>query len=297
MHVAAGTVPGMDKAFEWGLVAMEDDIEKARELLANASRVLVGAGAGLSTAAGLSYSGERFIENFNAYIKRYHMTDMYSAGFYPFDSDEARWGYWSRHVWLNRFDPAPLPLYRDLNTWLEGRDYFVITTNVDAQFENAGMPAAALFEPQGDYGYMQCQSGCHQVIYPLDKLVARMVEQCDPDTLCIPSELVPKCPVCGGPMVVHVRVDGNFVQDESWYAAARRYEEFTQDINDGNTLLLELGVGWNTPVWIRFPFERFARENGCPLLRMNYDDARVDGCGEKSAGIEGDLAKTWQIVA
>lgn len=276
---------------------MQNDMETARELLAHAGRVLVGAGAGLSSAAGLSYSGDRFARNFSPYIEKYHMSDMYSAGFYPFASEEARWGYWSRHIWVNRFDVPALPLYQELAGWLAGKDFFVITTNVDAQFEKAGIPGNKVFAAQGDYGYMQCKRGCHQVIYALDDLVPQMVAACDSETLCIPSEFVPKCPQCGGPMVVHVRVDGCFVQDGAWHASAKRYEQFVRDVSDASTLLLELGVGWNSPVWIRYPFERLARETDCPLLRMNYDDARVGGVGTRSVGIVGDLAETWPAIA
>ena len=245
-------------------------INRAAELLRGAERVVIGGGAGLSSAAGLAYSGGRFAENFADFAVKYGMTDMYSAGFYPFETQEEKWAYWSRHIALNRWEPPAQPLYRKLFALVKDKEYFVLTTNVDGQFEKAGFLPERTFAVQGDYGLIQCAKGCHDKLYDDRALVSRMVaEQRD----CrIPSALVPVCPVCGGPMEVHVRKDGYFVQDKAWYEAADRYENFIAGAAGRRTVLLELGVGYNTPTIIRIPFERLTyREADAVLVRMNRD--------------------------
>lgn len=273
----------------------ERSLAEARELLEGAERVLIGAGAGLSTAAGLDYGGERFERAFAPFIARYGMSDMYSAGFYPFPTEEDRWAYWARHVHVNRYAPAALPLHRELFDFACTRDYFVITTNVDAQFEKAGFARDRLFATQGDYGFNQCKRGCHGRLYPNERLVADIlaaVDQNDPTRA--PSELVPTCPVCGGPMAVHLRCDEHFVEDAPWHAAQQRYLQFVDGMREHRTVLLELGVGWNTPGIIRYPFDRLAVLTGAPLIRMNYEDARIGGNG---VGLKGDIAELWPRIA
>lgn len=278
----------------------DDAIERAREILASADRVLIGAGAGLSTAAGLAYGGERFAQHFAPFIERYGMTDMYSAGFYPFLTPEDEWAYWSQHVWANRFEPGATQLYGELAAWAKDRDCFVITTNVDAQFELAGFDRGRIFATQGDYGFIQCRRGCHERIYPDRDIVEAMRADTGGGarTRLSDSSLVPTCPVCGGPMTVHLRVDDRFVEDAAWFAARERYLAFAEGARDGRTVLLELGVGWNTPVWIRYPFERMAHNYGCPLVRMNFEDAAVDSAYvPNGVGVQGDIAAMWPLVA
>ncbi|MFR5101062.1 MAG: SIR2 family NAD-dependent protein deacylase [Christensenellaceae bacterium] len=248
--------------------SLQNRIDKLHSLIQAAECVIVGGGSGLSSAAGLTYSGERFTANFGDFIKRYDLTDMYSAAFYPFKTQEEKWAYWSRHILLNRWQPPALPLYQTLFELVGDKDYFVITTNVDAQFYKAGFAQDRVFAVQGDYGKLQCAKGCQDTLYDSQNLVRRMVsEQKD----CrVPSALVPKCPVCGGEMEVNIRKDLYFVQDKTWYAAKKRYEDFYDRACGKNTVLLELGVGYNTPTIIRFPFERMVYENkGVFLVRMN----------------------------
>lgn len=281
-----------------------NDIQRARLLLESADRVLIGAGAGLSTAAGLAYSGERFQRYFAPFIERYGMTDMYSAGFYPFPTQEDKWAYWSQHIWMNRFEPGATPLYRRLFEWARDRDYFVITTNVDAQFELAGFDPQRIFATQGDYGYIQCARGCHDQIYPVRSLMeewrfdlgARSDGTFERTRLSDPA-LVPACPVCGGRMETHLRADGFFVETDDWHAAQQRYQAFAERTRGSRTVLLELGVGWNTPVWIRYPFENVAQMFGpdhAPLVRINYDAATADASSIPGAvGLAGDIAGIW----
>lgn len=285
-------------------MAASDNIHRAHSLLANADRVLIGAGAGLSTAAGLAYSGERFQRYFAPFIERYGMTDMYSAGFYPFPTQEDKWAYWSQHIWMNRFEPGATPLYRRLFEWARDRDYFVITTNVDAQFELAGFDPQRIFATQGDYGYIQCARGCHDQIYPVRSLMeewrfdlgARSDGTFERTRLSDPA-LVPACPVCGGKMETHLRADGFFVETDDWHAAQQRYQAFAERTRGSRTVLLELGVGWNTPVWIRYPFENVAQMLGpdhAPLVRINYDAATADASSIPGAvGLAGDIAGIW----
>lgn len=248
--------------------SFSERIDKLRSLLDDAECVLIGGGSGLSSAAGLTYSGQRFTENFGDFIKKYGMSDMYSAGFYPFKTQEEKWAYWSRHILLNRLLPPALPLYRRLFELVKDKDYFVVTTNVDAQFYKAGFAPERIFAVQGDYGKLQCAKGCHDKLYDNEDLVRKMAaEQKD----CrIPSALVPKCPVCGGEMEVNIRKDACFVQDKAWNEAERRYELFCCEACDRNLLLLELGVGYNTPTIIRFPFEAMTYKNkNAILVRIN----------------------------
>lgn len=285
-------------------MAASDNIHRAHSLLANADRVLIGAGAGLSTAAGLAYSGERFQRYFAPFIERYGMTDMYSAGFYPFPTQEDKWAYWSQHIWMNRFEPGATPPYRRLFEWARDRDYFVITTNVDAQFELAGFDPQRIFATQGDYGYIQCARGCHEQIYPVKELMEKWRADLGarPDgtlerTRLSDASLVPMCPVCGGRMETHLRADGFFVETDAWRAAQQRYQAFVEGTRGSRTVLLELGVGWNTPVWIRYPFEHIAQMLGpdqAPLVRINFDAATADVSHVAGAVcLAGDIARLW----
>ena len=235
--------------------------------------VVVGAGAGLSASAGLTYSGERFRRYFGDFQAKYGIRDMYSGGFYPFESQEESWAWWSRQILVNRYTKAPKPVYEDLLHLVEDKDYFVLTTNVDHQFQLAGFDKRRLFYTQGDYGLWQCSQPCHQETYDNEETVRRMfAEQKD---MRIPAELVPHCPRCGRPMTMNLRCDNTFVQDGGWYAAARRYEDFLRRHRGMRVLFLELGVGGNTPVIIKYPFWKMTMENrkaayACVNLEETY---------------------------
>ena len=286
------STPARDYVFQKD--AYEDQIDRAAENIRNADCVIIGAGAGASTAAGIQYGGKRFTDNFAEFIKKYgghYMTDMYAAGFYPYPSEEAKWGYWSKHALMNRFDPPALPLYTELYDIVKNKEYFVLTTNVDHQFYKAGFDEKRIFATQGDYGKIQCQKACHPKTYDAKDLFRKM-DKARRDCL-IPSELVPKCPVCGGNMAMNLRCDNYFVEDEAWHEAADRYAGFLEQNKDKKVVLLELGVGFNTPIIIRFPFEKMVRENSSySLIRMNMDEAVVpESFGKRAIGIGGDMAK------
>lgn len=272
----------------------ELQIQRAKDMIKNADAVIIGAGAGASTAAGICYSGNRFTDNFAEFIDKYgkqYMTDMYSAGFYPFPTEEAKWGYWSKHALLNRFTTPSLPLYRELYDIVKDKEYFVLTTNVDHQFWKAGFDSDRLFATQGDYGKIQCQRGCHPKTYDAEELFKEM--DVSRKNCLIPTALVPKCPVCGGKMAMHLRCDNNFVEDENWHDAADRYTGFLDECKGKTVVLLELGVGFNTPIIIRFPFEKLVRENeGFCLIRLNMNEAFVpESFGNRAIGIGEDMAK------
>ncbi len=247
-------------------------IAEAEDAMAVADAVLVGGGAGLSAAAGLEYGGERFSRHFAEYIERYGLEDMYSAMFARFPTPEERWGYVSRHIQVNRYDAPVGDPYRSLFEIAGVKDIFVITTNVDAQFFKAGFEEANVFASQGDYGLFQCETPCHDRLYDNEAVVGRMVAE---QRECrVPSELLPRCPVCGGDLVPHLRVDGSFVENDNWREAGRRYRSFVENARDQRLVLLELGVGYNTPGIIRFPFERIATTfDHATLIRINRDHA------------------------
>ena len=239
--------------------ASSDAVERLRREIAEADAVVVGAGSGLSTASGLTYSGERFERNFADFIGRYGYRDMYTAGFHPYSTREEYWAYWSRHIHLNRYARDAGPAYHRLRRLMGDKDGFVITTNVDHCFQKAGFDALRLFCTQGDYGLWQCARPCHQETYDNEAPVRRMVlEQRD---MRIPSELLPRCPRCGGPMANNLRCDDTFVEDEAWHLAAGRYADFLREHEGARVLFLELGVGWNTPGIIKYPFWRMAVKN------------------------------------
>lgn len=272
----------------------EAQILRAVGFIKNADAVIIGAGAGASSAAGLSYSGERFTSNFSEFIERYgsrYMPDMYAAGFYPFQTQEEKWGYWSKHAWFNRFLPPALLLYQMLFDIVKDKEYFVLTTNVEHQFWKAGFADERIFATQGDYGEIQCERGCHQKVYDAKEIFNQMNQA--RQNCMIPSYMVPKCPVCGGDMAMHLRCDNFFVEDEAWKEAADRYADFLSSVKGKNVVLLELGVGFNTPIIIRLPFEKMVRENkSYKLIRLNMDEAIVpESFGNNAIGIGGDMAK------
>lgn len=233
--------------------------DELRSSLENAEAVLIGAGAGLSASAGFTYGGERFMKYFADFHAKYGIADMYSGGFYPFEAPEEYWAWWSRHIYYNRYVDAPKPVYNELYELVKAKDYFALTTNVDHCFQKAGFDKKRLWYTQGDYGLFQCSEPCHNKTYSNEHLVRRMVaEQTD---MKIPTELIPYCPVCGKPMTVNLRVDDTFVQDDGWTAACNNYERFVRERKDGRLLLLELGVGGNTPSIVKYPFWRLASEN------------------------------------
>lgn len=236
-----------------------ENLDRLREALANADAVVIGGGAGLSASAGMTYSGERFEKNFSDFIKKYGIRDMYSGGFYPFPTLEEYWAWWSRHIMVNRYERAPKPVYNDLLELVGDQDYFVLTTNVDHQFQLAGFDKKRLFYTQGDYGLWQCSEPCHQETYDNEEIVRRMAaEQRD---MRVPRELIPRCPKCGKPMTMNLRSDDTFVQDAGWYQAADRWQAFLRRHRSGQVVYLELGVGGNTPVIIKYPFWKYTLAN------------------------------------
>lgn len=233
-------------------------LARLQAALDQADAILIGAGAGLSTSAGFTYAGDRFTRYFADFARRYGFQDMYTGGFHPYAPEEY-WAYWSRYIWINRYMPAPRPVYDALRALTRDRDVFVLTTNVDHCFQRAGFDRLRLFYTQGDYGLWQCAKPCHDRTYDNEQAVRQMVrEQRD---MRIPAALVPHCPVCGAPMTMNLRCDASFVQDAGWYAAQARYERFLQQHADAKLLLLELGVGFNTPGIIKLPFWQLTAQN------------------------------------
>ena len=224
-------------------------MERLKAALQDCDAVVIGAGAGLSTAAGFTYTGERFEQHFSDFSQKYGIQDMYSGGFYPFPTMEEFWAYWSRYIYINRYMDAPKPVYDDLLKLVQDKDYFVITTNVDHCFQKASFDKKRLFYTQGDYGLFQCSEPCCQETFDNEAVIREMVKR--QKDMKIPPELLPVCPHCGKPLTMNLRSDNKFVEDEGWHRAAERYENFLRTREGGKILFLELGVGYNTPVIIK----------------------------------------------
>lgn len=290
---------------------MERTIERVKHALEGAEAVVIGAGAGLSTAAGFTYDGERFLKYFGDFAGKYHFSNMYAGGFYPYDTWREYWAYWSRYIYVNRYMDPPKPVYGSLYELVKDKDYFVLTTNVDHCFQKAGFAKERLYYTQGDYGLFQCSKPCHDKTYDNEETVRAMVEAQGfriaadgslylPEgvtaAMAVPLALVPCCPECGECMCMNLRADDTFVQDEGWYLAAKRYETFLEEHKDKKVLFLELGVGYNTPGIIKYPFWKMTAENPEAVYAcINYGEAvSPREIENQSICIDGDVGEALQ---
>ena len=281
-------------------------IEKLKTALREAEAVVIGAGAGLSTSAGFIYTGERFEKYFGDFARKYHFTDMYSGGFYPYETQEEFWAYWSRYIYINRYMNPPKPVYEQLLDLVTDKDYFVLTTNVDHCFQKAGFDKRRLFYTQGDYGLFQCSKPCHQKTYDNEEVIRKMVLSQEyeitedgalslPESgkpyMSVPTDLLPRCPVCGRPMTMNLRSDDTFVEDEGWGAAADRYAAFLHDHQEKKTVFLEAGTGWNTPSIVKLSFWQMVNDwPEATYACLNYGEAYApEEIREKSICINGDV--------
>ena len=247
-------------------------IKKLANTIKTADAIVIGAGAGLSASAGFTYSGERFRKYFADFGDKYGFHNMYSGGFYPYETPEEHWAYWSRYIYINRYMDAPEPVYQELLDIVKDKDYFVITSNVDHCFQKAGFDKKKLFYTQGDYGLLQCSVPCCNKTFDNEDIIRQMMEQ--QKDMRIPSALLPVCPHCGKPLTTNLRADDKFVQDDGWYMAAERYNNFLRTRENTRILYLELGVGSNTPVIIKYPFWNMtARNKNATYACINYGEA------------------------
>lgn len=279
-----------------------------REALHDADAVIIGAGAGLSASAGFIYTGERFEKYFHDFARKYHFSDMYSGGFYPYDTLEEHWAYWSRYIYINRYTSAPKPVYDKLYALVRDKDYFVLTTNVDHCFQKSSFDKHRLFYTQGDYGLLQCSEPCHAATYENKDIIHKMVraqgyvidengvlvlpEDITPK-MAVPPELVPHCPKCGRPMSMNLRADHTFVEDEGWHRASKRYADFLRRHQNMKVLFLEAAVGFNTPSIIKYSFWRMTHEwEDAMYICLNQGEAYApDEIREKSICINGDIGE------
>lgn len=270
-----------------------DNLVLAKQKLFEADAILIGAGAGLSTAAGLSYDGKEWKERFGDFIAKYHFPNLYYGGFGPFENEEEMWAYWSRFIDMERYEPGPLPLYLKLLSLIQNKNYFVLTTNVDHCFQKAGFDKARLFYTQGDYGLFQCSLPCHQKTYDNREQIELMLK--NQKGMQIPSSLIPKCPICGRPMIQNLRSDDRFVEDEGWHEAEDRYYLFlAENYEEKRIVYFELGVGENTPGIIRYPFQRLVSHNpNSTYIIANLERFNPPmGIEKQSLFLQGDIAKT-----
>lgn len=273
-----------------------EQINRLKSEINTADAIVIGAGAGLSTSAGFTYSGERFRQYFSDFEEKYGFHDMYSGGFYPYATPEEYWAFWSRYILINRYTDAPKPVYQNLFALIRDKDYFVITTNVDHQFQKAGFDKKRLFYTQGDYGLLQCVDGCQSKTYDNEPLIRQMVaEQKD---MKIPPELVPVCPLCGKPMTMNLRSNNSFVEDDGWHNAAQRYESFLRTREGQHILFLELGVGYNTPVIIKYPFWQMTAQNPKAVYACVNQGESVcpQEIADQSICIDGDIGSILSLV-
>jgi len=273
------------------------NIALAKEKIASTDAILVGAGAGLSTAAGLIYDGEEFRKNFADFIAKYHFPNLYYGGFGPFENDQEMWAYWSRFIAMERYEQGVLPLYQELLSLLKDKNYFVLTTNVDHCFQKAGFNKERLFYTQGDYGLFQCSRPCHNKTYDNEAAIKAMIKE--QKFMQIPAKLLPKCPVCGAPMTMNLRSDDRFVEDEGWHQAEDRYEMFLADnYSDKAIVYLEIGVGDNTPAIIKYPFYRLTARN--PQATYIYANLKRSnppmGIERQTIALLGDLSETIRLL-
>ena len=273
-----------------------EEIKRLKTEIEKADAILIGAGAGLSTAAGFIYDGENFRKHFGDFEDKYGFHDMYSGGFYPYKTLEEFWAYWSRYIYINRYSNKENGTYKTLHEIIKDKDYFVLTTNVDHQFQKADFDKKRLFYTQGDYGLFQCSEPCHQSTYDNEEAIKKMYEL--QKGMRIPSELIPKCPKCGEPMTMNLRSDDKFVQDEGWYKAAERYDDFVRRHENLHILYLELGVGYNTPVIIKYPFWQMTAKNPKAVYAcVNFGESSVPRDIEnQSICINGDIKEVLEEI-
>lgn len=292
---------------------LQHQIQQLKREIGGAETIIIGAGAGLSASAGFTYTGERFRKYFTDFIDKYGFHDMYSGGFYPFETPEEHWAYWSRYIYINRYMDAPRPVYDDLLAAVKDRDYFVLTTNVDHCFQKAGFDKNRLFYTQGDYGLWQCSEPCCDKTYDNEDVVRDMVlaqgfriaengaltvpENGKP-AMRIPAGLVPHCPNCGRRLTMNLRADDTFVQDEGWHQAALRYSGFLKSHRDKKTVYLELGVGMNTPGIIKYPFWQMTYQNENAMYAcVNQGEAFAPKeIADRSICIDGDIGETLEFL-
>ncbi|EJP19913.1 hypothetical protein HMPREF1142_1682 [Peptostreptococcaceae bacterium AS15] len=292
---------------------IKEAIEKLKNEIKNTKAIVIGAGAGLSTSAGLSYSGERFEKYFFDFAEKYGIRDMYSGGFYPFPNGETRWAWWARNIYFNRYVAPTKPVYKKLLSILKDRNYFVITTNVDHQFQRAGFDKKRLFYTQGDYGLFQSVNYKIQKTYDNEEWVMEAMEEQGfvkdesgvftlPDdrkiTMQISTSLIPKCPDDHSDVTMNLRADDSFVEDEGWHKASESYYEFLQTNKDRHILFLELGVGANTPVIIKYPFWQMTKENKkATYACINYGEAFCPReIEDRSICIDGDIGEILDVI-
>ena len=295
----------------YGVGTREEQLKRLKDELETADAIVIGAGAGLSTSAGLTYDGERFDRYFFDFKHRFGITDIYSGGFYPFPDNETRWAWWARHIYFNRYIDPPKPVYQELFELLKDKNYFVVTTNVDHQFQRAGFEKARLFYTQGDYGLFQSVNRKLQKTYDNEEWVYRAMEvqgfirdendvfQVPDDRniqMQIPTEFIPKCPDDGSDVVMNLRSDDTFVEDEGWHRASAAYADFLKKHENDHVLYLELGVGSNTPVIIKYPFWQMTLMNDrATYACLNYSETYCpEEIAVQSICLSGDIGDTIQ---
>lgn len=273
------------------------NIVEIKKIIDSSDAIVIGAGAGLSEAAGYHYSGEKFNNDFIDFIRKYGFKDLYTSSFYPFETQEEKWAYWAKHIYFSYYENQENDLYKNLYNLVKDKEYFVITTNTDGKFIQNGFSVDKVFEVQGRYSDLQCSTPCHNELYNNKEFVMEAIESID-DDLKIPSDLVPKCPVCGEDMDVNLRCDDRFVEDDHWYESQSKYDNFLNKYKDKKIVFLEFGVGFNTPGIIRFPFEQLTFINHLArLIRFNKDYSMIpDELGNRGIAVSDSISEVIDLI-
>ena len=277
-------------------------IKQGKELIDEADAIVVGIGSGLSAAGGLNFTNEDLVKQF--YPEYYELGfkcifDIISL-YWSMDrcSPEQFWSFWARHIKEIRFDPPVTKPYEDLAKILKNKNYFVINTNVDGQYEKSDLDKERVFAPQGNYSLLQCSLPCSNDVYDDKEIIERMVKNM-PDKFHIRTEDVPKCPHCGRFLIPNLRSGANFVE-KPHIKKRKEYQKFIEDNvkDDKKIVFLEIGVGFNSPGVIRTPFNYMTYEiPNAKLIRINLNDPNVPHeIKSKTIIIQDDIKKVLSIL-
>ena len=275
---------------------MKENYQDVLSKIKNADSVLIGASNGLAISGGTNIFAEdsSFIEHFGDFRKKYGFRSILQGAFYPYPSEEEKWAFFSRMYayFLNNKEASPV--MKNLYELVKDKNYFVVTSNTDSHFTLTGFPKERLFELEGNSRYLQCSHGCHHQIYQADEILSEMAR--NQENGKVPSNLIPKCLECGGPMQVHVEVDRNFLKGEEWQTSFQAYKDFIEKAYGKKLVLLELGVGARNQL-IKAPFMNLtsAEENATYITLNKGGELYIpDEIANKSIGIDGNIAEVLQ---
>jgi NAD-dependent SIR2 family protein deacetylase len=262
--------------------------------------LLIGAGAGLSAAAGLDYDhADTFNTLFPGYHDRYGMKSINEADFYQFPTPEEQYAYWIRNIAAIRHSYPPGKPYLDLYRIIKNKNYAILTTNTDGQFFKSGFDPGKICFPQGDLAYFQCSTPCSDELFPNEQTVKELRSRLSDTDFAIPAADIPCCPHCGNPLITNVRRTDKFVE-KPWIEKYQMLNDFLAENRGKKMLFLELGVGFNTPGIIRYEFEfLFKIRKYAEMIRINLNVLEISliHAEDRATIIQGDLGPILSKLA